>query len=108
MGYMRHHTIVVTSWQAEAIEAAHAQATKIFPWVSAISPEATNGYRSFFVPPDGSKEGWEDSDAGDNRRDAFIAWLEEAYKRRLWCTWVEVQFGDDDGVNKVTRTTQRE
>jgi len=74
MGYQRHNAIVVTSWKEDLIELAHKQASGMFPWVSELSPEALNGYRSFFIPPDGSKEGWPESDAADKVRAAFFEW----------------------------------
>lgn len=102
MGYMRAHAIVVDSWSADIIE-AHEKAAEMFPWVSPLSPPACNGNRSFFIPPDGSKEGWAESDLGDDRRKAFKRWL------RTKCyddgstslRWVEVQFADDENENKV-------
>ena len=108
MGYMRHHAIVVTSWQDEAIEHAHRLASEVFSWVSPISPSATNGNRSFFVPPDGSKEGWEESHLGDNRRGKFIKALRNLPGQRRRCEWVEVQYGDDEGESKVCRHSDEE
>lgn len=113
MGYMRNHAIVVSSWQAEGIEAAHAAAKAIFgkerePFgatfdrlVSPIIDGMTNGVRSFFIAPDGSKEGWEPSDDGDACRAEFVAWLRDAETRSLRLEWVEVQFGDDDRVTRI-------
>jgi hypothetical protein len=97
MGYMRHHAIVVTSWSEAAIRQAHATASRIFPWVSPLSPEVVNGYRSFFVPPDGSKEGWDESDAGDRRRAEFKAWIREQDfdDGSNYLAWFEVGFGED-------------
>lgn len=100
---MRHHAIVVTSWQDEAIEAAHAQATALGMQVSNIVDGVTNGERSFFVAPDGSKEWWPDSDAGDERRAEFVAWLRKAEGRSWWLRWAEVQYGDDDRQTLVLR-----
>lgn len=104
MGYIRHHGFLVTGgdWSAEAatIAECHTAAVNIFgPAVSPLSPKATNGYQSFAVFPDGSKEGWEESDAGDEQRQRFIAWLRE---RAVYSdgsravSWVEVQYGDDE------------
>jgi len=96
MGYMRHHGIVVTGCGAEVM-AANAEARRIFGRdVTEITPEAVNGYRSFFVAPDGSKEGWAESDAGDKRRSEFKSIL-----RTLGLDWAEVQYGDDDYDNRV-------
>ena len=68
MGYNVEHAIVVTSWDNKLLAKAHKKANEIFPEVSERVPHITNGGASFLVPPDGSKEGWEESDAGDVRR----------------------------------------
>jgi hypothetical protein len=44
--------------------------------VSEIVKSNINGYKSFFVAPDGSKEGWLDSDEGDIQRTALIKFLQ--------------------------------
>lgn len=91
MGTIQHHAIIVTgSDYGEGVQRCHAYAKEIFPWVSEISPVAMNGYRSFFIPPDGSKEGWHDSDVGDSRREKFEAFM--TGNRVGWC--VEVQYGE--------------
>ncbi len=106
MGYMRHHAIVVTSWDSESIEPAHKLATELGMIVTPIVSGAINGYRSFMVCPDGSKEGWTDSDAGDGRRDAFVAWLSTGDgDNRPWCDWAEVQYGDEEGVQGIVRAS---
>ena len=55
----------MTSWDKKYLIKARTAAEGIFPWVSEISPTAINGYVSFFIPPDGSKEGWKESTEGD-------------------------------------------
>ena len=62
-----------------------------------------NSYLSFFIPPDGSKEGWPDSDLGDERRARFIAWLhDQEFEDGGSClAWAEVQYGDEDGEQVV-------
>ena len=111
MGHMRHHAIVVTGMdftntgQGSPIHEAHGAAKMLFSDVAAVSemtPEANNGYQSFFVAPDGSKESWPHSDDGDKTRDKFIDYLNSV--RNTSCLdWVEVQYGDDDGVTKIVR-----
>lgn len=105
MGYMRHHTIVVASWDSGSMERAHEKATRIFSWVSPLSPEAVNGYSSFFIPPDGSKEGWQESNEGDENRDRFISWLgqQRHVDNSSNLSWVEIQFGDDEYQTKIIR-----
>jgi hypothetical protein len=110
MGYMRHHTIVVTSWDEKKLQVAHDKAVELFHKVpidinrgntqSLVSPivnGVVNGYGSFFIAPDGSKEGWEDSDNGDKAREAFINYCrEQAYDDGSnSLSYVEIQFGDD-------------
>lgn len=105
MGYMRHHAIIVTSWNEKAIEQAHQRARDLFPFVTEITPPSINNYRTFLVPPDGSKEGWDESDAGNTRRALFIEWL-DAQRHDDNSTplrWVEVQYGDDERKTIVTR-----
>lgn len=101
MGYHRHHAIVVTSWREASVLKAHAEAERLFgdtrAHVTPISPVAVNGYTSFAVLPDGSKEGWPDSDRPDDAREAFKAYLSDMQTEGSWCSWVEVNFGGDDG-----------
>ena len=111
MGYMRHHIIVLTGSEPE-ITTARDKAVGLFSY-AAVSPlmlSTANAYLSFVVTPDGSKEGWGASEEGDNNRAAFIAWLrtEHSYPEceddpgGCRVDWVEVQFGDDDEVTKIT------
>lgn len=97
MGYMRHHAIVVTGPDTRA-EIAHVEARKRFDrrFLTDLTDVAVNGYRSFLVAPDGSKEGWPESADGDARRAEFIAYL-----RGQSLGWVEVQFDDDERETKI-------
>ncbi len=102
MGYMRHHAIIITSWDENRIADAHTKALEVcggeeFP-VSPVSNAATNGYRSFAVFPDGSKEGWDASDEGDRCRKALVEWLDDQRYEdgSTSLAWVEVQYGDEN------------
>lgn len=97
MGYFLH--LVVISPLAEPIAAAHAKAKELFAGtghrlgeVSDISTTPINAVCSFMVGPDGSKEGWPESDEGDAAREAFIAWMNESTSLK----WAEVAIGSDD------------
>ena len=98
MGYIRNHAIVVTCTHGDHIERAHKKAKGIFPRVSEISLEGVNGSRSFFVPPDGSKEGWADSKKGDTQRENFKIWLRaQAHSDKSTpFSWCEIRYGGDD------------
>lgn len=98
MGYIRHHTIVVTGY-VENLSKAHQLAKEIFgSLVSEIIQSNVNGYESFFVAPDGSKEGWEESDNGDKNRQKFIDEVADV-------DYVELFFGDDNGESKIENHT---
>lgn len=107
MGYMCHHAIIVSSWDESMASSAHAKAVEIFgsERVTPMLPAVVNFYRTFLIGPDGSKEGWEASDQGDAQRDAYVEWLDsQAYEDGSTALkWAEVQFGDDEGDNLVTR-----
>lgn len=120
MGYMRHHAIIVTAWD-NSIQKAHAEAIRLFhipptgpasydrvAEVTDITPESVNGYRSFFIAPDGSKEGWGHSDTGDTARNAFVHWLMDAPKRDQYFQWVELQYADESGHNHIVRSNQED
>lgn len=91
MGRIQHHAIVATTWDDSMV-------TKIKKFISesplkhlfSVGPVAINGYVSVVMFPDGSKEGWDDSDVGDAERNKSIVLLEDGYSE-----WVEVSFGDD-------------
>ena len=105
MGYICHHAIIVTGEYGDWLDMAHKKAGEIFPKLGEISGYAMNGTRSFFIPPDGSKENWEESNMGDRRRDRFIDWLSGNLHAdgSHPLSWVEVQYGDDDWKTKICR-----
>lgn len=109
MGYMRHHAVVVTTTDVNRIGEARTKALSLFEaaQVSPICSPECNGYHSFFVAPDGSKEGWDRSDEGDAARAAFLVWLNgERYDDNSSpFDWVEVQYGDDDRVTRVVNSS---
>jgi hypothetical protein len=106
MSIIRHNAIVVSSWNESLLAEAHAAASNAVPGlVSEIISHRVNLGGSFLVAPDGSKEGWNDSDDGDKQRDAFIAWL-EANRHDDGSTslsWAEIAYSGDDRSAVVTR-----
>ena len=79
-----------------ALGDAHVFAVSVSPMVSNVVSAVANGYASFAVLPDGSKEWWEESRKGDEARQAIIDWLErQAYEDGSnKFSWVEVSFGE--------------
>jgi hypothetical protein len=106
MGYIRDHAIVVVGTYGDFIDKAHAEASRVFPQVTSIAAGVVNGSRAFMVPPDGSKEGWDESHEGDARRHEFVAYLRAlAYDDGSSpLSWVEVVVRDDDGDSKIERS----
>ena len=114
MGYIKHHTIVVTHWDDKKVLETREKAVEIFKenfsndlhcdgdlLVSPVIYGLTNGYCSFFIAPDGSKEGWGTSDSGNNARKEFLDWLK---KEDNYCDYIEVVFGGDDDREGVIRS----
>jgi len=104
LGYIRHHSILVTGFIESDTVKAHLKAIDIFGGlVSEINNMSTNHYYSFVVFPDGSKEGWEESEKGDANRAAFKAWLEQQRfeDHSSPYAWVEVQYGDENGDTRI-------
>ena len=101
MSYIRHHAIVVTGQGVEIVE-AHKTACGIFKFVSPLLDSYTNGYQSFFIPPDGSKEHWGESVNGNQRRELFINAIEKyRYDDKSHpLNVVEVHY-DDEGSSGV-------
>ena len=95
MGYIKHNAMVLTSWEGGHIQQAHKAANEILgdEIVSDLVGPLANGQRSFFIAPDGSKEGWQESDDYDSKRNAFIAWLKE---KNLYVEWVHLSIGSDN------------
>lgn len=104
MGYVRHDSIIVTTWNPEGIERALAIARQAGLNVLGPSRPTINGYQTLCVVPDGSKEGWIDSDVGDSRRRDFLAWLEgQGYDDGSSCfEWCAVSYGSDDACANIT------
>ena len=97
MGYLRRHAILITDNGCDKfIDEAHMMAKDIFKdSVSEILGPFVNNERSFFIAPDGSKEYWDESDAGDERRAKFLGLLENFKYEDGSCplVWAEVQCG---------------
>lgn len=110
MGYIRHHALIVIGRDDHGIAIARSKALRIFDgygdWMRLVSPlikSVINGYASFYIAPDGSKEGWRDSDTGDRKRAEFVAWITSNRDILIGLSLVEVAgFGGDDHTPTVT------
>lgn len=104
MGYIRHHSIVVTTWDKDKVKIVYDKAKEIFGAnVSEIVNSNINGYQSFFVAPDGSKEGWEESEQGDKNRASFLEFIEQQKYEddSNSISFAELFYGDDEGESEI-------
>jgi len=94
MGYIRHDAIVVTTWQREDLTKAYQKAEELGLPISRIVESPLNGYASFLIAPDGSKEEWKDSEKGEEARQAWKEWARK--EGGLFIDWVHVNYGGDE------------
>lgn len=112
MGTIKHHSIIVTGFDKIQINIVRTKAIELFTIENYdISDHSNlvsnilfgmNGYMSFFIAPDGSKEGWSDSDFCDNVRAEFIKWMDDNQKD-ICCDYIEIKFGGDDNYSKIEK-----
>ena len=100
MGYIRHHAIMVTGFNKKHVNAARKMADAAFNFdganmVSKVITSPVNGYYTFFVAPDGSKESADTSAFYDTRRRDFVAYLRDERERERYFSFAVVQYGDD-------------
>lgn len=108
MGYIRHEAVIAVfhNFQAEDATAKLAALKNDMPeefrhyLVGPIT--GINCYATFFLAPDGSKEGWPPSDAMDDWRQKFI---EVAKSVHLGPDLVHLQLGGDDRETAIHHTT---
>jgi hypothetical protein len=114
MGYIKHNAVIVTGWEAKKVHEAHAKANEVFATyfpnkttiISEIVMGVVNEQYSFFIAPDGSKEGWADSDLGDVFRKDFQDYLQNS--RDNYCDYIEICFGGDDECEYVVRSKDKD
>lgn len=99
MGYIRHNAIIATAWQAQAVAGLVEYARSIGA-EAIVGGEVTNGYATVCITPDGSKEGWQTSAEGDERRSNIKLWMRE--HPDFYYEWCEVAYGSDDGKAEIT------
>lgn len=102
MGHIIHDAIVVTANEGHAKE-AQAHAVFLGLKCSPAQEGDSNGYFSFLILPDGSKEGWAKSDEAGKKRQLWEKWA-QAQDHSL--EWVHVRFGDDFGEPKVVANSE--
>ena len=97
MSKIIHKAIVVTASVflpdgLANIHAARKQAETLSLSPSAICHSPINGFVSFFVPPDGGKQGTDVAEKSDGYRSQFKSWLNAAGDS---LEWGELSYGID-------------
>ena len=111
MGYIRHDAVIGQVSEFDEVKKA-ALRKKLRVLRSKIKKanlppllrgpvEGVNGYEFWFFAPDGSKEGWDESQQADKFRDEF----KEIIKSAQYPSLVHIQFGGDDGETRLVETT---
>lgn len=107
MGYIIHDAIVVTAFTKAHIEEARLAAERCDLACTELVASPMNGYWSFLIAPDGSKEGWPDSIVGEQRREKWIAWVKTCYARGVYIDWALVHYGGDiEAGSRVTASNK--
>lgn len=102
MGYIRHDTMIATVPDRVDLDTGRlrdrireAAGDRFVNLLAGPTWSTTNGYKTLFLAPDGSKEGWDDSEMGDVVRLVFADHVLEAYPD---ADIVQVSYGGDYGV----------
>jgi hypothetical protein len=110
---IRHHTIVVTSNDRPKLESLRKkiftlysekmEAKKGAQLVSPLVDSLINNFSTFFIVPDGSKEGYDASDDGDRIRKLVIELINNEIKAdgENDIRFVELFYGDDEREAKI-------
>lgn len=101
MGRIKHNVIVVTAFQKEAIDKGMDKATSLGLVVTNIVRGTANEYYSFLIAPDGSKEGWDESDKMDVLREEWIKFADKLQEHGLYLDFVHLSFGGDDDTTTI-------
>lgn len=103
MGRIRHSAIVVTGSELSDAIAAHSKAVELGLIVTPVVPGKNNGYASFMICPDGSKEGWDTSEDFDKKRHEWVKWAVQqiGLVSRVYIDWAYLDFGGDEDYVRV-------
>lgn len=95
MSYFKHNAIIVVGHDMiKNFDKSHKKAKKLFRGhVTPIMDSVANGWQSYMVLPDGSKEHWETSNEWDWKRSKFMDWMR---KNAPGIDAVDIRFGGDD------------
>lgn len=109
MGTIKHHAIVVTTYEYGVALRIRDKAEEIFRnkfngpadsdaenMITSIASGIANEQYSLMIAPDGSKEGWGASNRADEAREELIGYL-----RTVCCDFIEILFGGDNDIEEI-------
>lgn len=94
MGMITHDALVFTFGELEPAQRLRDLATELGLQCTNIVTSRSNGYSSFLVIPDGSKDSWETSDECDVARGELLLHAETKADVSP-CEWVHVRYSHD-------------
>jgi hypothetical protein len=103
MGYIVHDYILITHWDCEELKKVHKEICRIWKKyfdtssVSSVIHSPINGYGTILICPDGSKEGWTESNYGDAARADILNYLKKQKIKSLKISHTE----EDDITFKI-------
>lgn len=110
MGTIINDAIVVTGRRNDVM-ITRFKARDLGLAVTEVVPHSVNGHCTYLIVPDGSKEGWQESDEADDARDAWKTWVSEQKSvakhppypvQAPIVDWVHVRYGGDfEGASVV-------
>lgn len=97
MSYMSHNAIIVTSQDTNGLQQAANKAIELGLQILGPSVPQINNVSTILICPDGSKEGWAESNAGDLKRAKFRNWLEWQHydDNSTIFEWVEIAYNNE-------------
>jgi hypothetical protein len=120
MGTVKHHTIIVTSYDERQLHKVQQKAKEIYgkhlpsityspksgcTLVSEIIQGIVNSQDTFFIAPHGSKLGWYEANNAEKAESEFIDWLENS-PNHTSCEYVAVEFGRNCDEEMITNSTK--
>ena len=91
MGTIIHNAIIITGIDDD-LDSVRELAIDIFDYpIPELAYGKANGYVSLFIPPDGSKEGWETSNQFNEMREGFIKGVKTLNK---FVDIIEIAYGE--------------
>lgn len=106
MGTIINKAIVVTAADYK-INDIRDEALRIYGTyshlISSVCVHAIAGEGSFFIAPDGSKEGWDTSNTCKEYAEEFKHYLGNPATPH--CEWFEVHYGGDYGAPRITASS---